>query len=259
MQASQMPFWTPNGKICFAYRGPYYTSPWEMFIMNPDGSNWQKIKVNPSYYGVSLFYQDSYTCLYVDSNKVYKTNIDSTFNQFILDMKPTQNQYIGITDFNPLTGDLLVGTNITPDSSDAIAKFNTETKQLNVLLTTEKDFSIGSFRYSKDFSKIVFLESSTNDSVEYLSILENGIKRRLVHISINETSGGWSYFGWYPFRFSPDDKYIAYDKLFMKGGTGISLFMDLYVVEVATGNTQHIDNGEAYDWNPIKPQLYRKK
>jgi FlgD Ig-like domain/WD40-like Beta Propeller Repeat len=258
MEAGQNPFWTPNGKICFTLRGPSLT--WGNYIMDPDGSNVREIKINPSYYGVSLFYQDSYTCLYVDSNKVYKTNLDSTFNEFILDLEPTQNQYIAITDFNPLTSELLlVGTNFTPDSSDAIAKFNVETKQLSILLTEEKSFSLGEQRYSKDFSKIVFIEISSNNTVEYLSILENGIKRRLVCISINETSGGSSYFGWYPLRFSPDDKYIAYNKLFMKSGTWITLFMDLYIVEIDTGNTQHIDNGEAYDWNPIKPQLYRRK
>jgi hypothetical protein len=254
MQAGQTPFWTPNGKICFAYRGPYWTSPWGIYIMDPDGSNIREIKINPSLYGVSLFYQDSYTCLYVDSNKVYKTNIDSTFNEFVLDLQPAQGQSIGIADFNPVADELLVGTNITPDSSEAIAKYNVETKQLNVLLTADEGYILGGQRYSKDFSKIIFNEINTNGyNEEYLSILENGAKRRLIRLP-GQVGGEW--FDYNPMRFSPDGKYVAFSK---NVGTVLAWISYLYVVDVTTGALQYIDMGFAPSWNPIKPQLYRRK
>ena len=51
-----------------------------------------------------MFYSDSYSFLYViDYTKVYKTNIDNTYNQFLFDFNQTFNQTINIQDFNPYT------------------------------------------------------------------------------------------------------------------------------------------------------------
>ena len=251
MEAGQNPLWTPNGKICFAYRGPYWTSPWATYIMNPDGSDKKKILDTAA---DIYFYQDSYTFLYRIETKVYKTNIDSTFNEFILDLQPTQDQYFTIRDFNSLTGELLVNTNVTPDSTEAIAKYNVETKQLSILVTADKGYLLVMQRYSKDFSKIVFNEINTNGyNEEYLSILENGAKRRLIRLP-GQVGGEW--FDYNPMQFSPDGKYVAFSK---NVGTGLAWISYLNVVDVTTGALQYIDVGFAPSWNSIKPQLYRRK
>jgi hypothetical protein len=103
----------------------------------------------------------SYTFLYVDGTKVYKTNIDSTSNEFILELQPSSNQFFTIRDFNQLTGELLVNTNTIPGSSSAIATYSAETKQLNVMLKADTGYALMGQRYSKDYSKIVFIESNT--------------------------------------------------------------------------------------------------
>ena len=68
----------------------------------------------------------------------------------------------------------------------------------------------------------------------------------------NDTAGGFLTFGYYPLRFSPDGKYIAYGTLFTKDGIYIGLYKYLFVVEIATGDVQYIDSGESYKWNPVR-------
>jgi FlgD Ig-like domain/WD40-like Beta Propeller Repeat len=250
MEAGQNPFWTPNGKICFTLRGPSLS--WGNYIMDPDGSNVREIKINPSYYGVSLFYQDSYTCLYVDSNKVYKINIDSTFKEFVFDIQETLNQYVAIQGFNANTEELLI-TPETVDSVSTVATYNIKTKNLNILIRAEQAYTFSTVKYSKDFSKIALDEYGRNE--EYLSVLENGIKTRLVKFT--GTDREWLDYN--PMQFSPDGQYIAFTKNVTQQGPWYWWLSYLYTVNVTTGALRYIDyEGVAPTWNPNVSQLYRK-
>jgi len=244
VDAGLMPQWTPNGKIFFYCRSSYDVhDPGATYIMNPDGSRKKKILDSEA---SIYFYHDSYTFLYIIGTKVYKTNIDNTFNEFVLELpSPGSDQFVTIRDFNPLTGDFLVSTNTIPGSSDAIATYNVETKQFNQLVTAEEGYVLYLQKYSNDFSKIAFVEGSSND--EYLSVLENGVKRRLVRIPATTPP---VHFSFEPMQFSPDGKYNAFSKQVFQSGQWVSWTEYLYAVDVATGNVQYIDEGFYPSWNP---------
>jgi len=240
--ASQMPQWLPNGKVCFGY--PFFWAPYKgTYIMNPDGTNKKKILDSVA---TIYFYQDSYTFLYVDgTNNVYKTNIDGTVNEFVYYLG-TLNQYVAIQGFNPFTEELLISLKTT-DSTDAIALYNINTKNVNILLASEKGYAFGQLRYSRDFSKIAFVEIETASKKydeEYLSVLENGKKRRLVKLTGDE------WFDYNPMQFSYDGRYIAFSKNIYQSGQWVSWKSYLYVVDASNGTLHYIDEGISASWNP---------
>jgi hypothetical protein len=215
--------------------------------MNPDGSGKKKIlNFSASIY----FYQDSYTFLYINGTEVHKTNIDSTFDVLMLVLPPpAQEQYVTIRDFNPITGEFLVNTNIIPGLSNVIAAYSVETKQFKVFVTNHDGYNVGAPRYSKDYSKITFFEvDTTTYTKEYLSVFENGKSRRIVQL-IGSTSGG-DFFDASPLGFSSDSKYIAFVKNVSPGGSWVSWKSYVYTVEVATGITCNVDLGFSVNWSP---------
>lgn len=242
--ASSFPHWTPNGKIYFSYQRPAL-SPAAMYIMNPDGTN--KIKISDDSAAVIYFYSDSYTFLSVRGSAIYKTNLDGSLNELVLQLPPPgATQFINVGDFNPFTGELLVNTNTVQGLSSAIATFNAETKQMN-LIFADSGFLLAGERYSKDYSKIVFCElNAMTKSDEFLCILENGTNRRLVEL---KGGAGSEWFDFNPMEFSPDNKLVAYAKNVTHGVTWTSY---LYVVEISTGTTQYIDKGFYVSWNPAR-------
>ena len=246
---SDLPNWTPDSKkIVYQYR-TFPNMP-EIHIINVDGTNDRKLEHKPA-----AFYLDNQTYLYVDdSGKVYKTNIDNTFDEFVIDTRLNGNIGTRIMDFNPNTQEILFSASV--NGLQMIRSYSIETKTMKDLLVEEGSYNYQRVRWSIDFSKIAIIESDiTSDSThsEHLAVLDNGIKRRLVSIAIREQEGGFSYFFWSDPLFSPDGKYIAYGKLFMESGPWVILHFYVYVVEVETGNIQMIDSGDHYNWNPNKP------
>jgi Tol biopolymer transport system component len=238
--ASLTPQWTPNGKVYFAYQRPIGSTT-TAYLINPDGSDKKRIWTLPSY-----FYQDSFTFLIVDgTNNVYKTNIDSTINEFVYYLG-NLNQYTAIQGFNPFTEELLLSLKID-DSTNAIATYNLNSKKVNILLANEKGYAFGQLKYSRDYTKIAFIEIETASgkyNEEYLSILENGEKRRLVKLTGDE------WFDYNPIQFSYDGRYIAYSKNIYQSGQWISWNSYLYVVDASSGTLQYIDEGVCASWNP---------
>lgn len=241
--ASLTPQWTPDGKVYFGY--PYFWAPYRgTYIMNPDGSGKKKIFDSVATF---YFYHDSYNFLYIyDYTKVYKSNIDGTFNEFLFDIKNNLNQDLAIQGFNPFTEELLLSLKNT-DSMYAIATYNIHTKNVDTLLTGENGYAFGQLRYSKDFSKIAIVEIETASKKydeEYLSVLENGEKRRLVKLTGDE------WFDYNPMQFSYDGRYIAFSKNIYQSGQWISWKSYLYVVNASNGTLQYIDEGISPSWNP---------
>jgi Tol biopolymer transport system component len=245
--ADAQPQWTPSGQVCIAYQRPIGSKK-SFYLMNPDGSNKRKIFGYPADANlVTLyFYADSYRFLYKIEDKIYKTNIDGSINDLVLD-ESSSSFYTTIRDFNQYTGEFLINTNGIPGSTSAIATLNVDTKQLNAIILADSGYSYMDQRYSNDHTKIVFIEVSDNYKDEYLSVLENGIKRRLVHISVTTPA---EHFSWVPMQFSPDDKYIAFSKQVWRTGGMLAFTEYLYIVEVATGELHFIENGRNPSWNP---------
>jgi Tol biopolymer transport system component len=136
-EADLQPQWTPDSKVFFGY--PHTWSKYQgTYLMNPDGSDRKKILDTT---GTIYFYNDSYTFLYIVDTKVYKTNIDNSLNELVLELPShSSNDFVTIRDFNPLTGDLLVNTNTISGSSNAIATFNVENKLVKLLIAAEVDY-----------------------------------------------------------------------------------------------------------------------
>jgi hypothetical protein len=182
-----LPLWTPDSKkIVYDYHViPHFN---ETHIINVDGTNDHKLEHTPAF-----FYPDSYSFLYVgDSEKVYKTNIDNSLNELVADLVPFAVS--GIRGFNPETGEILFTANATTAWSDSTLKtYNIGTKGERVISVSDTGYGFSHAAWSEDFSKIAIIEAkigydSTHDY--YLYVIENGVKRRLVHVSAYETPGG---------------------------------------------------------------------
>jgi len=136
--ADSGPKWTTNGKLYFAYQNPIGSTT-ATYIMNPDGSNKKKILDNSLSFGGAkiFFYPDSYSFLYViDYTKVYKSNIDNTYNQFLFDFNQTFNQTINVQDFNPYTEEFLITLPITSTKNE-IGLYSIKTNSFNILLHSD--------------------------------------------------------------------------------------------------------------------------
>ncbi len=241
-EASLKPQWTPNGKVFFGYSHPwgkYHGT----FLMNSDGSDRKKILDTTA---TIYFYNDSYEFLYIINYvQVYRSNIDNTINEYLFDISQELNQQVVVQDFNPLTNELLISPAID-SSKDAVATFNVNSKSLNILLNGEQGYNIYQVKYSNDYSKIGFIEHSNND--EYLSVLENGEKKRLVRIA---SSNPPVFFSYTPIEFSPDGRYIAFSKEIFHSGNWVSFSTPLLIVDINTGIV-HLLEDEAHgpSWNP---------
>lgn len=237
--ASSNPQWTPSGKIYFSYESPVL-SPTATYMMNPDGSGKKKILSDSA--ASIYFLLDGYTFLYLNGAKIYKTNIDNTVNEYMCDVIP------GIQDFNPEGQEFLLSTSSGGES--VISTYNINTQYDSVVLAEEKGYSFFQAKWSKDYSQIVLTEHDTSSNDEYLSVFQGGGKRRLVYISGAIVDSIWNQFSWYSPRFSPDDRYIAFNIEIFKLGDWVNFLQDLYVADVNTGDAKRVDGGFDASWDP---------
>jgi len=215
------------------------------YIIDIDGTNDKKLKVSPFVNNVGLLFKDNYTCLFEDSTKLYKSNLDSTFSEFIVDI-----EHYTIRDFNPNTEELLINTF---GESSSIIEFNVNTKQKEIILTAEEGYDLGLQRYSKDYSKIVFSERGYGEGEileEYLSVYENGIKTRLLKFT-GGTANEWLDYN--PWQFSQDGKYLAFSINVTQEGPWFWWISYLHVINIETKELLYIDVGVMPQWNPVLP------
>ena len=238
--AGSFPQWTPDSRVVLSYikNGENTTS---TYIVNPDDSNKKKIlEFEPK---KIFFYKDGYNFLYTAGTLLYKTNIDGINKELIQDIKQFPFE-ASIDGFNPDTEELLM----TKDSAsiNMIALYNINTKNMRNIYVEPAGIRIFRSKYSNDFSKIAFLE---DDKEDYLAVLENGVRKRLVSSIGDVITERFSYM---PMEFSPDDKFIAFSKrIYNSGGQYISWTEYLFAVNIISGALYFIDK-PAYgpSWNP---------
>ncbi len=229
--SGSFPFWSPDGRAVVSYRRNEDNLK-ATYIMNPDGSNKKRIlNFEPK---KIYFYNDSYNFVYLDDTKLYKTNVDGTNNEFIYDFMK-----IAVQGFNPNTGEILV----VKDS--VISLFNINTKEYKGVYTEETGFTVFQVLFSNNYSKIAFVEHS--DNIEYLSILENNKKKRLVEIPLTTKLVLFSY---EHMAFSPDNNYLAFSIIKYETGTYVSFTNHLYIVDITTGKQYSLGQGHCPSWNP---------
>ena len=239
---SDAPMWTPDGKkIVYDYH--VYANSHETHVVELDGANDRKLERKPAF-----FYPDSFTFVCSDdSGKVYRANLDNCDLECEDELWSSVGGVV-VRALNPNTEDILFTRN--SDSLRTIERYGMISKKTDVIVTSDSGYLLRGIAWSADYFRLSFIEGGPTD--EYLCILDNGMSRRLQRVGANDSAGGYLSFGNYVPRFSPDGEFIAFGHLFVKSGQWIRLVRDLYVVEIATGMAQHIDKGEAYDWNPLK-------
>ena len=245
---TDLPSWTPDSKhILYTYH--VIPNPSEIHVIGVNGTNDRKITHSPA-----AIFNDNYTYLWVntDSGKVYKSNFDDTINDLVIDL--WQYGETTIIDFNAAKKEILFVA--STDGNSSVKSYNLTSKILKDEFWDDTGYHFVRPKWATDGSMISVMEfkniiDKTHD--EYLSVLENGVLKKLYRIAMKEKEGGSSYFYWNTPLFSADNKYIAFVKLFM-AQTGF-LHTALYIVEVATGDVQLIADKQAqsFNWNPMKP------
>jgi len=237
--SASLPQWTPNGKVCFAYHRPV-SSLAATYLMNPDGTGSQKIldSVATQIY----FYPDSYRFLYImDWTRVYRTNIDGTFNEFVGNLEQISSQGIAAQGFNPASDELLIVYYSPVDSVDRIATYNVTTKNIRDLYLADAGYHFNQIIYSEGGQQIAAVEHSDLD--EWLSVVAGGAEKRLVRIPQSDPI---VHFSFEPIRFSPDGSKISFSEEQFNVGPYATWTQVLYVVDVSSGIIRRIDIG----WNP---------
>ncbi len=244
--SSALPRWTPNGKVVCAYQSPV-GSPTATYLMDPDGAKKRKIRDGAA--SAVYMYPDEYTFLYVDGTKIYKTDLDKTRTELVFDQETTLGEYVAVQGFNANTEELLVVCHPTMDSLGVIGAYSIKTRTVRALLNSESGYQFFQLVYSPDCSAIAVVEHSNEG--EYLSVLQAGVKRRLVHIPGTITNVG-ECFSFNPMQFSPDGRYLAYSKMVFGSGQWVNWTDHLYVAEVSTGEERRIDKGYYPSWNSAR-------
>lgn len=229
------PEWTPDGKQIVYYGGRY--------IMNADGSNKRKL-LNQEYR--YYFYGDGYSFIYKDGYNIYKTNTDNSSKELILDLKTLGKNYVNVFDFDPFRHELLILADPTPQITNLLLTFNTETKKLDTLAVADPGQSYHFPKFSSDYLKVAF-EESGRQFLSKIFLLEGGIKTELFGITQNNEGIDFN-----PFAFSSDDKFFAFSKNVDLPVPWVQWDSYLYVIDLETKQPALIGMGYGPVWKPKK-------
>ncbi|MDP4197878.1 MAG: hypothetical protein Q8940_22750, partial [Bacteroidota bacterium] len=236
---SQAPVWSPDGKsILFSYHKVPESQC--TYIMNYDGSNKRKLL---DYEAKIYFFADCNNFLYKPvavfderENYIYKTNIDRTYNELILDLRTVAHDYATVFDFNTRDNKLLILASDEKDKPNFIITYDLTSKTIDTLIKAGEDHSISCPRYSHDFTKIALYEYTSDYKSMRLCLFDLKAKplKYLLDIASSEE--------WLDFRppvFSPNDKYLAYVKNTNQPGPWFTWKSSLYIMELSTGKIQY--------------------
>lgn len=231
------PRWTPDSKHIV------YNGYWKTYMISTDGSNNRELPHNPDY-----FYMDSYTFLYQAVGGIYMSNIDGTYNEFVFNPKTIGQNYVGPKDFNPYNHDILILADPTPLITDLLVTYNVDTKKLDTIAVADSGWLYTHPKFSNDYSKIAVLKINYSYQEQKICILEDGKETEIAALTNCGMNEGDEMFGFYPFSFSSDNKYLAYTKIVFGIGGGWEDY--LYVIEIETKKITFIDMGSVAKWNP---------
>jgi len=201
-----------------------------------------------------FFYNDSYNFIfspvgtYSIDKHIYRSNIDRTESEFLLDLDLIGEEYTKMFDFNPNAENLLLLIADTPRKTNIIAEYNVQKQELDTLSIADSGWVYLRPQYSNDYAKIAFIERNYDKDISNIVILENGIKKELV-----TDEDEWIDF--HPMKFSPKDNYLAYSKNINQEGDWVWWKSYLHIVNINTGEIKFIDGDKAVrpQWNPLLP------
>jgi Tol biopolymer transport system component len=247
--------WLPDSKkIVCSYQSTSQSSGWYMMDV-PDGSNRTRLK-----YPVTYFYPDGYNTVYVLQNTseclVYRSNLDGTVNDFVVDLKTfvsTSTGAVSVCDFDPFSNNLLVSFD-DPSTAlpNSIAIYDISAKRLDTVIVSDSGRKCYRPKFFNDFKKIAMAEVQTTDNpTSRISIVENSVKSVLLEFKEDHVD-----LDFHPLAFSTDDKYLMFAKDVFQSGSMVSWISYIYVIQTDTRDMTLIDmtnqSGERI-WNPSTP------
>ena len=248
--SARSPLWVPDGeRIIFSRH--IIGEPTYKYIMDKDGSN---KRILSAFQGGDIYFcTDSYHFIYgpVETDtqtgkNVYKTNLDGTLNELLLDLSTIGEEYTNIYDFNPIHEELLILIAETPRITTILANYNLLTKEIDNLSIVEPDWIYLRPKYSPDYSQIAFIEMSMEESISKIAVLKEGMKEQVVRL---DTEG--EYIDFHPLAFSPGDEYLAYSKNIHQPGEMVWWKSYLYLVDIESKEYYYVDEGMDPQWNPL--------
>jgi dipeptidyl aminopeptidase/acylaminoacyl peptidase len=247
--STDSPMWTPDGeKILFAYHEmgePNYT-----YIMNKDGSNKKKL-LDFFTNRYIFFYPDAHHFIYMRDSCVYKTDIDRTSDELLVNLSEIGEYNVWMDDFNPYKEEILYHEDTTSwgaGYSFILETYNINTGDIDTVSIADSNWIFLRPKYSSDYSKIAVIEKDFSRGIYKIVILEDGEKEELVRLT-----GEDEWVDFHPLAFSPKDTYLAYSKNINQGGQMVWWKSYLHVVNLVTKRIRFIDEGVNPKWNPMLP------
>jgi Tol biopolymer transport system component len=239
---ADQPIWVPDGKqIIFTYHRLGESEC--LYIMNRDGSDKRRFM---DYGEIISFYDDGYHFIYAKDHAVYRSDIDGSTHEFILDERTLGEEYSKVYDLNPRTEELLSLIAQTPRATNILATYQIQEQRLDTLSVADSGWVYLRPTFSNDYSEIAFVERKYDAHMSRIILLEKGVKRELVCLTDEDEWVDYS-----PMRFSPRNTYLAYSKNVNQGGNSVWWKSFLYVVNIMTKEIRFIDEGEEPQWDPL--------
>ena len=234
------PMWTPDSKkiLCTGYK---IGEPQYRYLLSVDGTIQQKLP--DQFNTIMFFYNNSYDLIYFSGNSIFKSNIDATYNEKLLDFNKL-GEIVGIYDFDPINNKLLFSLSNSQDIQQYIVIYNFNTSIFDTLYSAGTKQACVNLKFSNDYSKITFIEADYNTSYSNLSLIEDGKKSDLIKLV---KKGEWLDFN--RLAFSKDDKFIAYSKnIDAVVGNYVAWTSYLQVIELETKRVMEFDIGIQPQW-----------
>lgn len=238
--------WTPDNRIVYGIGG---LGEW---ISNVDGTNNHQLKYNPSF-----FYNDSYNYITIPPNSyyVYLSNTDGNSYEFLLDLKTIGKNYVKVTDLDPITNQLLILADPTPQITNLLVTYDINSKKLDTVSVADSNWIYVLMpKFSHNYSKIAAVEVNYNEGIYRLVIfnISKHSKTTLIEFPAKNSDGNSQFVDSSPLAFSPDDEYLAFIKNITKPSTFVSWNSYLYIVNLTTKETTYIDDEVAFpSWNQL--------
>jgi Tol biopolymer transport system component len=237
--AGYSPQWVNNNKIVYAYHRIGENEKTYVIDIN---TNEKKEILN---FSANLFFcKNENDFFYIADYTIYKTNIDGTYNEPVLNLKEIGEEYTTVFDFEPLREKLLLLIAQTPRTTNIIAEYDVNTRKIDTISVAEPGYLYFTPTYSNDYSKIAALSKTYDYHTSKIILFEGKNKRELITLQNNKS---WFYL--YKYAFSSDDQKVIYAvETLMEGNDTPYWYSDLYVYNLSTGQNTYIDKGVNPVW-----------
>lgn len=196
------------------------------------------------------FYSNNYDYIYTQNNGIYKTDIDSTYRELLLDdiVDSLGKTNVWLDDINPDEEIILChedSANWTYSPYSFLLKtYNINTGKLDTILHTNENEYIVEPHFSEDYSTILYVCKPGK------IMMYSKAKNKIIHQIKQDDEEVW--IDNHPLKLSPEHKFIAFSKNILIPGKWFAYSSHLKIVNTQTGVSRYIDgeSAKAPDWNP---------